>query len=145
MTRFKYAYVLNVMSDDHPGIISAVSGVVTRAGKKHLKSNTAAQLRGGDRPVWYDRRLAPEGRDACPTKAPVTGITTFSIFDLRFSMGSADFSHGVEGSATWESLPGGGLLPRRERWELKMLEGFLAAGAGRRGSRIGNRELKIEN
>ena len=27
-TRFPHAYVLNVMADDHPGIISAVSGVI---------------------------------------------------------------------------------------------------------------------
>ncbi len=27
-TRFEHAYVLNVMADDHPGIISAVSGVI---------------------------------------------------------------------------------------------------------------------
>lgn len=31
-TRFEHAYVLNVMSDDHPGIISAVSGTVARLG-----------------------------------------------------------------------------------------------------------------
>lgn len=27
-TRFQHAYVLNVLSDDHPGIIAAVSGVI---------------------------------------------------------------------------------------------------------------------
>ncbi len=31
-TLFEHAYVLNVMSDDHPGIISAVSTAVTRLG-----------------------------------------------------------------------------------------------------------------
>lgn len=31
-TRFEHAYVLNVMSDDHPGIISAVSSAVARLG-----------------------------------------------------------------------------------------------------------------
>jgi len=31
-TRFQHAYVLNVMSDDHPGIISAVSSTVARLG-----------------------------------------------------------------------------------------------------------------
>jgi len=31
-TRFEHAYVLNVMSDDHPGIISAVSTAVARLG-----------------------------------------------------------------------------------------------------------------
>lgn len=32
MTRFPHAYVINVMSDDHPGIIAAVSGVVSALG-----------------------------------------------------------------------------------------------------------------
>ena len=31
-TRFQHAYVLNIMSDDHPGIISAVSSAVARLG-----------------------------------------------------------------------------------------------------------------
>ena len=31
-TRFPHAYVLNVMSDDHPGIVSAVSTAVTHLG-----------------------------------------------------------------------------------------------------------------
>jgi len=31
-TRFQHAYVLNIMSDDHPGIISAVSSTVARLG-----------------------------------------------------------------------------------------------------------------
>lgn len=32
MTRYQYAYVLNVMADDHPGIIAAVSTAVDRLG-----------------------------------------------------------------------------------------------------------------
>ena len=32
MTRFEHAYVLNVMSDDHPGIVAAVSNAVERLG-----------------------------------------------------------------------------------------------------------------
>jgi glycine cleavage system transcriptional repressor len=31
-TRFKNAYVLNVMADDHPGIVAAVTGAVNRFG-----------------------------------------------------------------------------------------------------------------
>lgn len=32
MTRYEHAYVLNVMSDDHPGIIAAVSTAIDRLG-----------------------------------------------------------------------------------------------------------------
>lgn len=40
-TRYEYAYVVNVLSDDHPGIIAAVSGViVTLAGNIDACSQT---------------------------------------------------------------------------------------------------------
>jgi hypothetical protein len=104
MTRFKYAYVLNVMSDDHPGIVHRFKENRVRPYLMSGSAGCSARRRSSRSATPGPATRSSISAAGFPPRSSRWATETFSIFDLRFSIGSADFSHGVEGSATWESL-----------------------------------------